>query len=163
MALNTTPRTWAIGEVATAAHMNTEVRDGFTGIQAAWTTYTPTLTNITLGNGALDAAYMRIGHLVFVRFRFLAGSTTSYSAGTLAFSAPVTPNAVYTGSVSCGVGAGLIKPATSQSVTVFFDTNGKFNLYTDAAASGGTVTNTNPGTFVASTSSITFTATYEAA
>jgi hypothetical protein len=44
VSINYTPRTWVAGEVVTAAFMNTEVRDALTGIQAAWTVYTPTWT-----------------------------------------------------------------------------------------------------------------------
>ena len=46
-----------------------------------WTTYTPTWSNLTLGTGATnEAAFIRIGSLVTVRFRFVLG--TSPTVGT---------------------------------------------------------------------------------
>jgi hypothetical protein len=42
-----------------------------------WTSYTPTLTNLTLGNGALTARWRQIGKIVDVRFTFQLGSTSA--------------------------------------------------------------------------------------
>jgi hypothetical protein len=66
---------------------------------AAWIPFTPTLNNITLGNGTVDFAYAQIGKTVHVRFLLTVGTTTSI--GTNAnFNLPVgnggTPNATYT-------------------------------------------------------------------
>lgn len=166
MGLNTTPRTWVDSEVVTALELNTEVRDALTGIQAAWTSYTPALTNITKNNGVTSCAYMQIGKLIWVRFRFAAGSTTTYSAGTLGISAPVTPNAIYTTGASQdhGVGSAIVLPASRQGATVVFATTagGVFNFVVDNLASTNIVTNTIPGTF-STTSVISGEAFYEAA
>jgi len=43
----------------------------------AWTSYTPTLTNLTLGNGTLSAAYHRVGRRINFRFKFILGSTSA--------------------------------------------------------------------------------------
>jgi hypothetical protein len=87
VALNTTPRTWVSGETVTAAEMNTEIRDAFTGVQAAWTVYTTTTTNITLGNGTLDARYTRFGQTVIMQVRFTFGSTSAIT-GRPSFTMP---------------------------------------------------------------------------
>ena len=55
----------------------------------AYTSWTPTLTNITLGNGTINAKYVQIGKLVHATISFTWGSTTS-SSGTWYFSFPVT-------------------------------------------------------------------------
>ncbi len=93
MALNTTPRTWVTAEVVTAAEMNAEIRDAITGIQAAWTSFTPTITTggvaITIGNGSIDAAFNRIGKSIFWRATLAVGSTTSMTAGTVVVGLPV--------------------------------------------------------------------------
>lgn len=93
MSLNTTPRTWVTGEVVTAAEFNTEVRDAFNGIQAAWTTYTAawtaTTTNPTIGNGSIDAAYMRIGKTIHFRIAVTAGSTSTFGSGAYSLGLPV--------------------------------------------------------------------------
>ena len=64
------------------------------GLGAAWTAYTPTLTNITIGNGTLDFSYLQIGKLVIVRGKFTFGSTSSIS-GLMTFSLPVTSVAAH--------------------------------------------------------------------
>ena len=45
-----------------------------------WTSYTPTLTALTLGNGSLDARYSKVGKNVTVYFSITFGSTSSISA-----------------------------------------------------------------------------------
>lgn len=97
MSLNTVPRTFVTGEVETAAIFNAELRDPFTGIQSAWTAYTPTWTGATgnpaLGNGTLACAFTRVGKNVAFRIQITMGSTTTYGTGqwriTLPAVAPV--------------------------------------------------------------------------
>jgi hypothetical protein len=42
-----------------------------------WVSYTPTLTNLTVGNGTLSAKYMRQSKICTVRFVFTFGTTSS--------------------------------------------------------------------------------------
>lgn len=57
----------------------------------AWTSYTPTTTRLTVGNGTLRGHYIQVGKLVTVRIYFEMGSTSSVLAGGgVAFSYPVT-------------------------------------------------------------------------
>ena len=58
----------------------------------AWTTWTPTYTNLTLGNGNVVARYCQIGKVVFFNFFFTFGSTTSMTAANPTFSLPVAAN-----------------------------------------------------------------------
>lgn len=44
-----------------------------------WISYTPTLTNLTLGNGTMTAKYFREGKLVTVNFDINLGTTSSVS------------------------------------------------------------------------------------
>lgn len=55
----------------------------------ASTSYTPTLSNITQGNGTLSFAYQQYGKLVWVRGNWTFGSTSSHT-GTIGFTLPVT-------------------------------------------------------------------------
>jgi len=55
----------------------------------AWTSYTPSLTNMTLGNGTVSAKWRQIGKMVDVFFYFTLGSTSSIGTGPQ-FSLPVT-------------------------------------------------------------------------
>lgn len=77
----TTPRTWVTGELVTAALLNAHLRDNLNaalpvGVDA-WPTWTPTLTNLTLGNGTVISKYMKVGRLVTWRFRFTLGTTSA--------------------------------------------------------------------------------------
>jgi hypothetical protein len=163
MSLNTTPATWVAGTTVSAAQMNTEIRDAVTGIQAAWTAYTPTLTGITLGNGNLNFKFTRTGKTITVRGFFGAGSTTTYSAATLGFSMPVAPHADYTTTGAYAVGSAWITPvgASRTAGSVFIPVTAVFNFLSGTPANS-IVTNLVPGTFSTS-STLSFTATYEAA
>jgi hypothetical protein len=55
----------------------------------AWTAYTPTLTNATLGNGTLTGSYIQLGKLVIGRVTFTFGSTSSLTGSGLNVSVPV--------------------------------------------------------------------------
>ena len=56
--------------------------------ETAWTSYTPTVTNLTVGNSTVSARYKQIGKTVFVTMKLNLGSTAS--VGSLAnFSLPV--------------------------------------------------------------------------
>jgi hypothetical protein len=58
-----------------------------------WTTYTPTYTNITVGNGTVAARYCQIGKIVTVYYQLVFGSTTSIGQYPI-ISLPVTANVV---------------------------------------------------------------------
>lgn len=56
----------------------------------AWTTWTPTIGNLTLGNGTLTCKYKQIGKTVHFHISFVFGSTSSIT-GASNFSLPVEP------------------------------------------------------------------------
>lgn len=57
----------------------------------AWVDWTPTLTNLTLGNGTLGASYAKVGRTVMYRFRFVLGSTSAVGTSPR-FTLPVAPD-----------------------------------------------------------------------
>ena len=57
------------------------------------TTYSPTHTDITVGNGTEVARYIKIGKLVQVSYKLTWGSTTSFGATSIAVGLPFTANA----------------------------------------------------------------------
>lgn len=79
---------------------------GVAGMFGAWTSFTPTLTNITLGNGTLACRYQQIGKTIHVKFSFTMGSTSAMGTAPN-FTLPVTsvapgPTNQYMGTVRLG-------------------------------------------------------------
>lgn len=66
-----------------------------TGSSWSWQSWTPTFTNVTVGNGTLTGRYSQIGKTVFWEFELIFGSTTSHAAGTSSFTVPITGHARY--------------------------------------------------------------------
>lgn len=130
----------------------------------AWESWTPTLTNLTLGNGTVTARFIRIGRTIHYYFKFVLGSTSAVGTNP-SFSPPVTTSNLYSTSNVDNVG-----------MTTLFDTgtavyNGPcqwtntttFNIQSWGASSVVTsVTSTAPFTWVTGDSLIAR-GTYEAA
>lgn len=55
---------------------------------AAWTTYTPSLTNWTLGNGTITGKWVQVGKTVFFRSVLTFGSTTTAASSAPNISLP---------------------------------------------------------------------------
>lgn len=68
-----------------------------TGLKYAgtWTSWTPTFTNLTVGNGTLSASYLRLGKLCIVRVNLNWGSTTSISGAYTKMNLPFTADPDY--------------------------------------------------------------------
>lgn len=98
-----TPRTWSAGETVTAALMNSDVRDPLAAVAGAWTSYTPTLTGFTPGNGTASGAYLRVGKLVIFRAKFVFGSTSAGASATPFLTLPVTAATAEYGGFLSGV------------------------------------------------------------
>ena len=60
----------------------------------SWTDYTPTWTNLTVGNGSLVARHTQVGKTVHAMIDLTLGSTTEIS-GSVYVSLPVTPASTY--------------------------------------------------------------------
>lgn len=77
------------------ANMET-LNDLLGGVGAiAWTSYAPTWTNLTVGNGTVVGKYYKFGSVVFCRVSIVFGTTTAVS-GDIQFALPVT-RATYAG------------------------------------------------------------------
>lgn len=102
----------------------TKVGAGTTDISAAWTAYTPTAANFTVGNGTLTGRYIQIGKIIIVRITFTAGSTSSYTASaatvTLPFGAHATGGQSLSAIMNNNVaGIGLVGAGTSTCTPLF--------------------------------------------
>lgn len=91
------PSTWLPNAILTAAQLNAQVRDNLKAL-TEWQTYTPTFTNLTVGNGTLNAKYIEAGKLVHWRVG-LVGGNTSAASGAVKISLPVTAQATMAQSV----------------------------------------------------------------
>lgn len=162
MSLNTTPRTWVTGEFVTAAMMNTEIRDALAGVQSAWTAWTPTFAGAVtaIGNATIAASYQRYGKDIRGRVRLAVGSTTTFGAGTLTCSLPVSLASNYD-QVAVGTGYMIDTSAGSGSRTLTAPTVTGSGLFF-VPASGGTVTNLVPWTWAVG-DLLAFSFMYEAA
>lgn len=126
-----------------------------------WTTYTPTLTNLTIGNGTVSARYQQIGKLVNVFVRIGLGSTSSVGTSP-SFTLPtnVQTNGVqgFAGYDRFGVGAGplgFILSASNVCYPLSLNAGGSFLAY-------NTMTATNPFTW-GTNDAMFFQFSYEAA
>lgn len=149
MSLNSTPRTWVTGEVVTAAEMNAEVRDALTGIQAALTAYTPTVANMTLGNGTITGRWTRFGKNAFVRINLVSGTTTTYTATNVTISLPAAAHATGVQAVTAfmnnnvaglgwiAAGASVATPMFSSSSTNPLLTGIQTGTFNPGAGTGG--------------------------
>lgn len=57
-------------------------------VGGAWASWTPTFTNLTVGNGTLTAKFIKIGKTIICRLHFVFGSTSSMGT-TPSFTLPV--------------------------------------------------------------------------
>lgn len=126
-----------------------------------WTTWTPTWTNVTVGNGTVIARYRQIGKTIELFLRLTFGSTTSITSAFPTFTLPV--NSAYTGYntgqatlIDTGTAnyIGFINMSTSTSWIGVY--NSSTTYLTDATLSA-----TVPHTW-ANTDVITINARYEA-
>jgi hypothetical protein len=81
---NDTPARLAVGANDTLLVADSTAATGLAWKTAAtqfpWISFTPTLNNMTLGNGTVTARYQQIGNTVFVYFTFTLGSTSAIAA-----------------------------------------------------------------------------------
>jgi len=85
---------------------------GTNGVHAAWTSWTPSYTNLTVGNGTNASKYIKYGTTVFFTVSFTLGSTSSVGSNPTFSSLPVTPATLSTGEI---VGHGTFRDATGNN------------------------------------------------
>lgn len=123
------PKTWAAGEIVTAALLNLHIRDQFKAIGDPWAAYTPAWTatsNPSLGNGTLIGAFSKAGSRVDFRIELTIGSTTNLGTGAWRFSLPATSQRTtplpigwaYVNAPSTHTGAAILRSSTVISVNL---------------------------------------------
>lgn len=96
---------------------------------AAWTSYTPTWTNLTVGNGTNVGAFVRVGKLVAFRAQITFGSTTSVTGG-LSVSFPVTAKAANGGTFS----STFISAGNTYAPAIIYGDTGGLGLFAPSAS-----------------------------
>lgn len=136
-----------------------------TGSSWTWQSWTPTWTNLTVGNGTVTATYIQIGATVFFNVDVIFGSSSSMGT-TPEFTLPVTSVAI-TNSFYHSLGDGAVSLAYEGDINYLIEalaystTQGR--LYTSTAAGETTgITSTAPFTWTTG-SVITFSGMYQAA
>lgn len=122
-----------------------------------WQAWTPTWTNVTLGNATVTARYTQIGKTVHFRISFVFGSSTSFTS-TVIFSLPVTSIA-YAGTATTQT-FGLV--TTYDNGTAITSHVLLYNNTTTAQPRIGGINATTPFTWVAG-DELHIEGTYEAA
>jgi len=94
---------------------NAKLSDTAGEIGGDWISYTPTLTNLTLGSGTVVALYRKVGKQVDVRIKFTLGAGSAVSS-TGRFSLPVT--AKTTGYSTGGIAPSILGVATIEDAGI---------------------------------------------
>ena len=143
---------------------STEINSNFDEITSAWTTWTPTWTNLTVGNGTGVYRYKQIGKMVWWFLKFTAGSTSSASSNPR-FTLPVTPHSSFADD-DIYVGHGLLLDALTQNYDIRCMWNASTDVEINTLGVGGSYSNsgsfTGPFTF-GTNDRITLMGFYEAA
>lgn len=119
-----------------------------TGTSWTWQSWTPTYSNLTVGNGTTGyAKYTQIGKTVHCRIKFQLGSTSSVT-GNIGFSLPVTANSDYTDNTpidgraiisDSGVGFYPAQVLFASTTTAKVNAIGAGGTYADNQATSSTV------------------------
>lgn len=125
-----------------------------------FTTYTPSNTNVTVGNGTQTARYSIVGKTVFLSYRLIFGSTTSFG-NPVAIGLPFTSNSFSAGlcymtdiGVTNYTAQVVIDPAATQTLPRPMSISGSYPRY-DAALNSTTPFTWGTGDILA------FSVTYE--
>ena len=142
---------------------NDELNSVAGDIGGDWKSWSPTLTNITIGNGTVVTKYTQIGKTIHYHVRITLGSTSSIT-GDVNISLPVTISTEY-GQWS-QVGQVVLRdesaPATYYAVQIPSGAVWKRSVSGSDVVRGGAISATNPFTW-ANTDNIEILGTYEAA
>lgn len=146
---------------------NALINTGTFGSSWAWTSYIPTFTNFTIGNGTVTASYTQIGRTIFAR-GFVTLGTTSAMAVQPIMSLPVTSSS----SIYVSDRSPLGTSSLNDTGTAEYESTVKWKTSTTAAlwalnAAGTYATNANinstaPFTWT-STDTFSWSISYEAA
>lgn len=126
------------GSVLTASRYNQDVLENLNVIGGSRSTYTPTLTNVSVGTGGSASAsgsYIKAGKLVIFKVKLVLGTSSASVSGLIGISLPAAASAGYQETASFSgmfvdAGAGL------YAVMIAQETASRVDLY--AVGTNGT-------------------------
>lgn len=140
---NTTSRDFEVLQDGTGftdgTHLPKHLMTG-TGSSWTWQSWTPTYTNITIGNGTVNhSVYVQIGKVVYWAWKLTIGSTTVITdPGLISF--PVTPSSKFTTTITSVVGSGTYNDGGGAffPITCVYRTSGSSGINPCVINAGGT-------------------------
>lgn len=120
--------------------------DSLIGSGTAWTSWTPTWTNFTIGNGTNACKYQQIGKTVYWRLVTTLGTTSSMGTAPT-FTLPVTSVSPPSTTFPIGMGAIDNTAGTYNAVANWVTTTTALLRYWDSNNNGSGITNAAPGSW----------------
>jgi len=156
-----TPPSLPAGHRVTGAEL-AQVTAQIVALSVDWTTWTPTLSNLTQGNGTVLARYLQVGKLVHYRFVFTLGTTSAVGTAPR-FTLPVAPLASYTAGIDQLGDVSELGPATNRRGIVLLVSGSTVEIFSYGTTGAmATTTATVPFTW-ATGHAMSCTGAYEAA
>lgn len=156
----TSPKTWAVNDIFTAADCNTYIRDNSNAI-GKLTAYTPvwnaSTTNPTIGNGLLQGRYIALEEWCWCWIAVNCGSTTTGGSGVYTFTLPFTASALLGGTEQTLMGS-INQLGVSRSIAEAIIFTGGTTCQGWVAA--GSWTHSSPFTFAATGNTAQFSGIY---
>ncbi len=102
-----------VGNKVSVTAFGVPTSDAVQALASAWSSYTPTITGFTLGNGTVAGAYTQVGKIGWFRASLTFGSTTAAASSGCIFSLPFTVIAAMAGSsFTAGLSGGYVDTGT---------------------------------------------------
>lgn len=117
------------GDIPNAATDWAAILGALHGLTDAWSAWTPTWSNLTVGNGTVLARYRQVGKTVDYRIKFTLG-TTSVVGTSPNFTLPVAPTGGFIADDMIGLGHGTDASINTYVLGVFYNGSGiaRFNI-----------------------------------
>lgn len=125
----------ATADIADAAITNAKLSTTAGEVGGAWTTWSPTWANLTVGSGSVSARYTKVGKTVTFELMFTYGSGSSVGSAP-SFTLPVTAASYYDSNTVVGVGALRdSSPSTLVTAVVRIDSTTVASVFANNASS----------------------------
>lgn len=134
------------GQIILADH-NNDLNTTVALVRDAWSTWTPILTNLTLGSGTVTARYRTVGKTMDWRFKFVYGAGSAVGTAPR-FTLPGTPHSSYAATEDIlGWGTLLDSGTANYAALVRLVSGTTAEIFRETDTSHATITSTAPFTW----------------